>query len=216
MAISYEGRLINLANKAKYLKSDNDNLSFVLFNDSYFNLLDDLNSEDDVDNDTYAVMVRYAVTVCMSMRERDTFMIVPRSEMLLDLLVKDTNLSLFLEQPDSDDALAWFCLGFSVKFVYEDVPNDFTESFLGLLSKWTKTSLNEEVFERMPGPDVIVELLYGKGCWELSNGHLDADSPREQLFEALSEIASLNIPYAFKRNTEARLEVTGSLPGNIL
>lgn len=84
------------------------------------------------------------------------------NERIAEMLSQDEYLKTYLERPNSEKALAWYCCSYAVSFYFQK-SESLANNFRDVLSKWTGRDFFD-LFE--PTLDNVVTHIYGKKCWD--------------------------------------------------
>lgn len=171
--------------------------SFLTVRASYWDMLGSGYTDDRTD--------AFTVTPAMLRIFRETKQPIPNwisSEILL-LLVEPEKLEAFLQMPNSEPLLAWYCCTRSV--IYSDIDKIvLSDQFKELLQKWTGKAIDAK---SLPTLDKVVDCLYGKNCWTLYGQNIDEDPDEDTLTALANEIANLHIPLEHASHRQVIIEL---------
>lgn len=111
--------------------------------------------------------------------------------------------------PGSEQPVAWLLCYESTGYTEYPMEDD-KDKLVKLLQAWTGVTLDED-FE--PTINNVIDVLYGPSCWPLYGIPLSADVEDVELNAIVSQIVSLNIPFAF--NSPSQKYEACPLPVNL-
>lgn len=134
---------------------------------------------------------------------------VPLLHALFELLHPADNLKYLIKKPDSDAALVYYFLNYSVLCI-EKFSTGYTKAFKGQLAYWTGITGHEDA---VPDPEYVCTQLYGYACWDLYGIDLKSKTVGMDIRPALRNIINARLPLIFKQVSTEK-QISFDIPNN--